>query len=115
MMKSAWGSDDPTKAVFPFLHGLVLSEAGHSVQILLLGEAPLADPRVGRRGCGSGGMAALGRDAAQGSRPKNPNLCLWSLQSSAGGNANRLRSVGSEVWQSDNIRFARGMGRSRNH
>src|SRR5215813_9418571 len=39
MMKSAWGSDDPTKAAFPFLHGLALSEAGHNVQIFLLGEA----------------------------------------------------------------------------
>jgi predicted peroxiredoxin len=39
MMKSAWGSDDPTKAAFPFLHGLALSEADHSVQIFLLGEA----------------------------------------------------------------------------
>lgn len=39
MMKTAWGSDDPTKAAFPFLHGLALSEAGHSVQIFLLGEA----------------------------------------------------------------------------
>ena len=39
MMKSAWGSDDPTKSAFPFLHGLVLSEAGHMVQIFLLGEA----------------------------------------------------------------------------
>jgi hypothetical protein len=39
MMKSAWGSDDPTKAAFPFLHGLALNEAGHSVQIFLLGEA----------------------------------------------------------------------------
>ena len=38
-MKSAWGSDDPTKAVFPFLHGNALSEAGHEVQIFLLGEA----------------------------------------------------------------------------
>ncbi len=38
MMKSAWGSDDPTKAAFPFLHGLALSEAGHMVQIFLLGE-----------------------------------------------------------------------------
>ena len=38
-MKSAWGSDDPTKAAFPFLHGLALSEAGHAVQIFLLGEA----------------------------------------------------------------------------
>jgi predicted peroxiredoxin len=39
MMKSAWGSDDPTKAAFPFLHGLALSEAGHNVQIFLLSEA----------------------------------------------------------------------------
>jgi len=39
MMKSAWGSDDPTKAAFPFLHGLALAEAGHQVQIFLLGEA----------------------------------------------------------------------------
>jgi len=38
-MKSAWGSDDPTKAAFPFLHGHALAEAGHEVQIFLLGEA----------------------------------------------------------------------------
>ena len=39
LMKGAWGSDDPTKAAFPFLHGDALSEAGHEVQIFLLGEA----------------------------------------------------------------------------
>ncbi len=39
MMKSAWGSDDPTRASFPFVHGLVLAEAGHDVQIFLVGEA----------------------------------------------------------------------------
>ena len=39
LMKSAWGSDDPTRASFPFLHGLALAEAGHEVQIFLLGEA----------------------------------------------------------------------------
>jgi predicted peroxiredoxin len=39
LMKSAWGSDDPTKAAFPFLHSDALSEAGHEVQIFLLGEA----------------------------------------------------------------------------
>jgi sulfur relay (sulfurtransferase) complex TusBCD TusD component (DsrE family) len=39
MMKSAWGSDDPTKAAFPFSHGLALAEAGHEVRIFLLGEA----------------------------------------------------------------------------
>ena len=39
MLKSAWGSDDPTKAAFPFSHGHALSEAGHEVRIFLLGEA----------------------------------------------------------------------------
>ena len=39
LVKSAWGSDDPTKAAFPFLHGNALAEAGHKVQIFLLGEA----------------------------------------------------------------------------
>jgi len=39
MMKSAWGSDDPTRASFPFAHGLALAEAGHQVQIFLTGEA----------------------------------------------------------------------------
>ena len=39
LVKSAWVSDDQTKAAFPFLHGNALAEAGHKVQIFLLGEA----------------------------------------------------------------------------
>jgi predicted peroxiredoxin len=39
LVKSAWGSDDPTKAAFPFLHANAIAEAGHDVQIFLLGEA----------------------------------------------------------------------------
>ena len=39
LVKSAWGSDDPTKAAFPFLHGNALAEADHEVQIFLLGAA----------------------------------------------------------------------------
>jgi predicted peroxiredoxin len=39
LMRSSWGSDDPTRASFPFAHGLALSDAGHEVQIFLTGEA----------------------------------------------------------------------------
>jgi predicted peroxiredoxin len=39
LIKSAWGSDDPTKATFAFLHANAFAEAGHEVQIFLLGEA----------------------------------------------------------------------------
>jgi predicted peroxiredoxin len=38
LIKSAWGSDDPTKAAFAFLHANAFAEAGHAVQIFLLGE-----------------------------------------------------------------------------
>ncbi len=39
LFKSAWGSDDPTKAAFAFLHAKAFAEAGHNAQIFLLGEA----------------------------------------------------------------------------
>jgi predicted peroxiredoxin len=39
MMKSSWGSDDPTRASFAFAHGLALADAGHEVQVFLTGEA----------------------------------------------------------------------------
>jgi predicted peroxiredoxin len=39
LIKSAWGSDDPTKAAFAFLHANAFADAGHEVQIFLLGEA----------------------------------------------------------------------------
>jgi predicted peroxiredoxin len=39
LVKSAWGSDDPTKAAFPFLHGNAIGGVGHEVQLFLLGEA----------------------------------------------------------------------------
>jgi hypothetical protein len=40
LIKSAWGSgsDESTKAAFAFLHANAFSEAGHEVQIFLLGE-----------------------------------------------------------------------------
>ena len=39
LIKSAWGSGDPTQASFPFHHANAMAEAGHDVQIFLLGEA----------------------------------------------------------------------------
>ena len=39
LIKSAWGSADPTQASFPFHHAKAFAEAGHPVQIFLLGEA----------------------------------------------------------------------------
>jgi predicted peroxiredoxin len=38
LIKSAWGSSDPTQAAFPFHHARAFAEAGHDVQIFLLGE-----------------------------------------------------------------------------
>jgi predicted peroxiredoxin len=35
LMRSSWGTDEPTRASFAFDHGLALAEAGHDVQIFL--------------------------------------------------------------------------------
>jgi predicted peroxiredoxin len=39
LIKSAWGSADPTQAAFAFHHAIAFAGAGHQVQIFLLGEA----------------------------------------------------------------------------
>jgi predicted peroxiredoxin len=39
LMRSSWGTDEPTRASFVFSHGLALAEAGHDVQIFLTHEA----------------------------------------------------------------------------
>ncbi len=39
LVKSTWGSDDPTRSALAFLHANALSAGGHDVQIFLIGEA----------------------------------------------------------------------------
>jgi predicted peroxiredoxin len=39
LIKSARGSADPTQAAFAFHHANAFAEAGHEVQVFLLGEA----------------------------------------------------------------------------
>jgi predicted peroxiredoxin len=39
LIKSAWGSADPTQAAFAFHHANAFADAGHEVRIFLLGEA----------------------------------------------------------------------------
>ncbi len=39
LMRSGWGTDDPTRGAFVFAHALAFADAGHDVQIFLTGEA----------------------------------------------------------------------------
>jgi len=39
MMRSSWGTDDPTRASFVFAHALALADAGHEVRIFLTADA----------------------------------------------------------------------------
>jgi len=39
LMRSGWGTDDPTRGSFVFAHALAFADAGHEVQIFLTGEA----------------------------------------------------------------------------
>ena len=39
LMRSGWGTDDPTRGSFVFAHALAFADAGHDVQVFLTGEA----------------------------------------------------------------------------
>jgi predicted peroxiredoxin len=39
LMRSSWGTDEPTRASFVFSHGLALADAGHEVRIFLAHDA----------------------------------------------------------------------------
>ena len=39
LMRSSWGTDEPTRASFVFSHGLALADAGHDVRIFLTHDA----------------------------------------------------------------------------
>jgi predicted peroxiredoxin len=39
LMRSSWGTDDPTRASFVFAHALALADGGHDVQIFLTADA----------------------------------------------------------------------------
>ena len=39
LMRSGWGTDDPTRGSFVFAHALAFADAGHDVQIFLTGES----------------------------------------------------------------------------
>lgn len=39
LIKSTWGSDDPTRSALAFLHANALADGGHDVEIFLIGEA----------------------------------------------------------------------------
>jgi len=84
LIKSAWGSDDPTKAAFPLLHANAFAEAGHEAQIFLLGEAVSPDAHASGECGGAGWMAAT-------SRGLEPNDC-------AEGPDSRLNRVLTGPW-----------------
>ncbi len=110
MMKSAWGSDDPTKSAFPFLHGLALSEAGHSVRIFLLGEVV----SVMRKSVASA-IVPIGWPPLAETLDKivAKRVAIYACGACCRASAvtDRLESMGSEVRQSGDIRVSCRVGK----
>src|SRR5437868_861763 len=100
LMKSAWGSDDPTKAAFPFLHGDVLSEAGHEVQIFLLGEAVTLMRKSVANAVVPVGWPPPGRSPRQTRHQKDTDLRVRRLLARTRGNGNRFNRVRRKIRQS---------------
>src|SRR5579871_2749474 len=78
LMRSSWGTDEPTRASFPFLHGLALADAGHDVQIFLTHDATYL-MRSDRGDGETHRMAAPERDHGQGCGETDPRIFLRGL------------------------------------
>ena len=79
LIKSAWGSSDPTQASFPFHHANAFAEAGHQVQIFLLGEAVSPDAHGGRERRRAGRLGAALGGAREGHRASRSDPRLRRL------------------------------------
>ncbi len=110
MMKSAWGPDDPTRAAFPFAHGLVLAEAGHEVQIFLLAEATSLLRKSMVNAILPVGWPPLSETLAKLVAKQIP-ICFEGVFPGPWGHGSRPKSMGSEIRQSGDLCLAGGVGR----
>lgn len=113
-MKSAWGSDDPTKAAFPFSHGLALAEAGHEVQIYLLGEAVVLMRKVVADAVTPVGWPTVGEFL---NKLAGKHVQIYACGACSRARRHRSRSdhLWSEIRQLAHLRFAGRMGGPRDH
>jgi hypothetical protein len=91
LIKSAWGSADSTQASFPFHHAFAFAEAGHDVQIFLLGEAVTLMRTVVANVRIPGRLARALRSAGEGRSEENPDPRLRGVRESPWGSRNRSR------------------------
>ena len=99
MIKSAWGSDDPTRASFPFVHGLALADAGHEVRIFLTGEATYLMRKTTADQIFPVGWPATFRDPREGAFQTYPCLFLRGMFPGPWGHGSRPGDVGCEIRQ----------------
>ena len=111
MMKSAWGSDDPTKAAFPFSHGLALAEAGHEVQIFLLGEAVVLMRKVVAEAVTPVGWPKVAETLDKLAARHISIYACGACSRARGVTEADLSNLRSKVRKSHNLCFSRGVGR----
>ena len=99
LMKSAWGSDDPTKAAFPFLHGDALSEADHEVQIFL-GEAVSPMRKSVANAVVPVGWPPLAEVLGKIIAKKIPIYACGACSRARGVTERDLAEYGAKIWQS---------------
>ena len=115
MIKSAWGSDDPTKAAFPFLHGDALSEAGHEVQIFLLGEAVSLMRKSVANSVVPVGWPPLSEALSKIAGEENTDLRVWRALSRERCHGDRFNGVRPKIRQPKNFRLTCGVGGQDNY
>jgi predicted peroxiredoxin len=114
-MKSAWGSDDPTKAAFPFLHGDALSEAGHEVQIFLPGEAVSLMRKSVATAVVPVGWPPLADVLSKIVARKIPIYACGACSRARGITEADLAEYGAKFGKPENLRLTGGVGRQSDH
>ena len=115
MMKSAWGSDDPTRASFVFAHGLALADAGHGVQIFLTGEATYTMRKATVNAIMPVGWPPLSETLEKVVAKHIQIFILRSLFPGPWGHGSRSEPMGSKIWQPGDFSVPGGMGGSNHH
>ncbi len=110
LMRSSWGTDEPTRASFVFSHGLALADAGHDVQIFLTHDATYLMRKATVDAVKPIGWPALSETMAKSCSQAHPGIFLRSLLPGPWGHGGGLEQLERAMGHSSDLCIPRGMG-----
>ena len=113
LMRSSWGTDEPTRASFVFDHGLVLAEAGHDVQIFLTHDATALMRKATMDSLKPIGWPPLSETMTKVVAKGIPIFSCGACSRARGLYGGRSGQLECKMGSASDLRFPGGMGRPR--